>query len=198
MLWSLAPWTHRMREDSFIFLFDVLPTIQSIPQGNNLVLNLDIYHFLPQGETTHHWKQHCQVQSKLLQNGEGKTDHFVTFHAERCDYDWHGNGSLLLRCVSPSWEHGPGLPGAQHSLYLHSSSLSRHHFWMQIMPSNSLHLQSLMTDKPYHNEPGYENERFGGDVKRFAPEWCVPALTDISLIPGTIWSSSTRRYVLGS
>ena len=26
--------------------------------------------------------------------------------------------------------------------------------------------QSLMTDKPYHNEPGYETERFGGDVKR--------------------------------
>ena len=23
-----------------------------------------------------------------------------------------------------------------------------------------------MTDKPYHNEPGYETERFGGDVKR--------------------------------
>ena len=96
MLWSLAPWTHRMREDSFIFLFDVLPTIQSIPQGNNLILNLNIYHFLPQGETTHHWKQHCQVQSKLLQNGEGKTDHFVTFHAERCDYDWHGNDHCCL------------------------------------------------------------------------------------------------------
>ena len=43
-----------------------------------------------------------------------------------------------------------------------------------------------MTDKPYHNEPGYENERFGGDVKRFVPEWCVPALTDISPITGTI------------
>ena len=50
----------------------------------------------------------------------------------------------------------------------------------------TFHLQSLMTDKPYHNEPGYENERFGGDVKRFVLEWCVPALTDISLITGTI------------
>ena len=43
-----------------------------------------------------------------------------------------------------------------------------------------------MTDKPYHNEPGYENERFGGDVKRFVQEWCVPALTDLSLVAGTI------------
>ena len=35
-------------------------------------------------------------------------------------------------------------------------------FDIQYFPSS----QSLMTDKPYHNEPGYETERFGGDVKR--------------------------------
>jgi len=41
--------------------------------------------------------------------------------------------------------------------------------WSPALSLSSLliSIQSLMTDKPYHNEPGYENERFGGDVKRY-------------------------------
>jgi len=41
--------------------------------------------------------------------------------------------------------------------------------WSPALSLSSLliSIQSLMTDKPYHNEPGYETERFGGDVKRY-------------------------------
>ena len=86
--------------------------------------------------------------------------------------------SILGTWAGPSWSP---------ALSLSSLLISIQAFFMnENYALTSFHLQSLMTDKPYHNEPGYENERFGGDVKRFVPEWCVPALTDISFITGTI------------
>lgn len=41
--------------------------------------------------------------------------------------------------------------------------------WSPALSLSSLliSIQSLMTDKPYHNEPGYETERAGGDVRRY-------------------------------
>jgi len=41
--------------------------------------------------------------------------------------------------------------------------------WSPALSLSSLliSIQSLMTDKPYHNEPGYERERAGGDVRRY-------------------------------
>lgn len=41
--------------------------------------------------------------------------------------------------------------------------------WSPALSLSSLliSIQSLMTDKPYHNEPGYERERLSGDVRRY-------------------------------
>jgi len=37
----------------------------------------------------------------------------------------------------------------------------------QTLSSVLISIQSLLTDKPYHNEPGFERERFPGDVARY-------------------------------
>ena len=70
--------------------------------------------------------------------------------------------SILGTWAGPSWSPALSLSSLLISIQV-SLSLSAFNCTNNLSFS---FLQSLMTDKPYHNEPGYETERFGGDVKR--------------------------------
>ena len=145
-----------MREVSFTSLSAALPTIPSIHPGEKKTFKIySSFVFrvklLTTGNNTVRFNPNFYKTGKVKKKEFSNMDQ-VSMWATGVSFNpGHLGRTFLEPCtlplLTPHLHSGAGSPP---SSFLFDPSFP----------------QSLMTDKPYHNEPGYETERFGGDVKR--------------------------------